>query len=120
MFEECAPPTPVARLLGCSGFGIDVDYAEAADSDDIQEITFLGGCLMWNDASVCGGSIRLKIFMSVWSDMWKFREREYAMIFSIPLMCCEYRDVLLLTRVHPIQRDTESCNYMFTGSKDSL
>ena len=46
MFEECAPAIPVARLLGKSGFGDAAGCVEADDSDDIQEITFLGGCLM--------------------------------------------------------------------------
>ena len=42
------------------------------------------------------------------------------MMFSVPLMCCDYRYVLLLTRFHPSQRSTESCDSAFTGSKDSL
>ena len=103
MFEECAPPISVARLLGCSGFGGAVGSVEAAASDDIQEITLLGGCLMWNDAAVCGGRIWLKYFVNVCCDLWKSRERESAMMFSVPLMCCEYTDVSLLTSVHPIQ-----------------
>ena len=64
MFEECAPPIPVARLLGCIRFGDAVGSVEAAARNYIQEITFLGGCLMWNDAAVCGGSIWL-IFLLV-------------------------------------------------------
>ena len=120
MFEECAPPIPVAILLGHNVFGDSVGSAEAAASDDIQEIMFLGVCSMWNYAAVCGGSIRLKVFVSVWSDIWKSRERESAMMFSVTLMCCEYRDVSLLTSVHLIQRATASCDYAFTGSKDSL
>ena len=31
----------------------------------------LGVCLMLNDAAVCGERVCLKIFGSVWSDMWK-------------------------------------------------
>ena len=108
MFEECDPPTPVSRLLGRSGFGDSVGSVEAVASDDIQEITSLGGCLMWNDASVCCGRIWLKYFVSVWSDLRKSLERESAMIFSVYLMCCEYRYVSLLTSVHPSQRATES------------
>ena len=50
MFEEFVPPIPVAILLGRSGFGNSVGKVKAAASDDIQEIMFLGGCLMWNDA----------------------------------------------------------------------
>ena len=75
---------------------------------------------MWKDAAVCGGSIWLKCFVSVCSDLYKYREREYAMIFSVPLVCCEYRDVSLLTSVHPSQRDTASCDSDFTGSKNAL
>ena len=37
--------------------------------DDIQEITFLGSCLMWNDTAVCCGRILLTFFVSVWSDL---------------------------------------------------
>ena len=80
-------------MLGRSGFGDAVVIVEATSSNDIQEIKFLGGCLMWNDAAVYGGRIWLKIFVSVWSDLWKSLERESAMIFSVPLMCCDYRGV---------------------------
>ena len=111
---------PVARLLGRSGFGDAVGSVEAAASNDIQEITFLGSCLMWNNATVCCGKIWSKMFVRVWSDLWKSLERESAMMVSVPLMCCEYRDVLLLTRVHTSQQATESCDSEFTGSKDAL
>ena len=120
MFEECAPPIPVARLLGHSVFGNAVVSVKAASSDDIQEITFLGRCLMWNVAAVYGGRIRLRIFVSVWSDLWKSRERESTIMFYVPLVCCEYRYVSLLTSVHTIQRATASRDYAFTGSKDAL
>ena len=46
MFEECSPPIPVTILLGRSGFVDAVISVEAAARDDIQEITFLGGCLI--------------------------------------------------------------------------
>ena len=46
VFEECAPPTLVARLFGRSGFDDAIGSVDAASSNDIQEITFLGGCLM--------------------------------------------------------------------------
>ena len=42
------------------------------------------------------------------------------MMFYVPLMCCEYLDVSLLTRVHPIQRDTSLCDSAFNRSKDDL
>ena len=42
------------------------------------------------------------------------------MIFSIILMCCEYRDVSLLKSVHPSQRATASRDSAFTGSNDDF
>ena len=42
------------------------------------------------------------------------------MMFSVTLICCDYRDVSLLTSVHPSQRATASCDSAFTGSKDAL
>ena len=42
------------------------------------------------------------------------------MIFPVPLMCCEYRDVSFLTSVHPSQRATASWNSAFAVSKDAL
>ena len=75
---------------------------------------------MWNDAAVCGGRIRLKTFVSVWYDLCKSCERESAMIFSVPLMCCDYRDVSFLTGVHPSQRATALCDSAFTGFKDAF
>ena len=52
MFEECAPPIPVDRLLGRSGIGNAVESVKTAASDDIQEKMFLDGCLMWNYTAV--------------------------------------------------------------------
>ena len=40
--------------------------------------------------------------------------------FYVPLMCCEYRNVSLLTSFHPIQHATTSCDSSFTGSKDAF
>ena len=42
------------------------------------------------------------------------------MMFSVTLMCCEYRDVLLLTRVQTSQQDTSLCDYALTRSNDAL
>ena len=120
MLEECSPPFPFARLLGHSGFVDAVGSVKAAASNNVQEITFLGSCLMWNNATVCCGKIWLKMFVRVWSDLWKSLERESAMIISFPLMCCEYRDVSLLTSVHPSYHTTASWDSAFTGSKDAL
>ena len=94
-------------MLGRSGFGDAVGSLEATVCDDIQEITFLGSCLRWKNAAVCCGRIWLNFFVSVWSDLWKSLERESALMFSVPLMCYEYRYVLLLTSVHPSQSATE-------------
>ena len=88
MLEEYSPPFPVARLLGSIGFGDAVGSVEAAARNDIQEITFLGICLMWNNAAVCCGNIWLKMFVRVWSDLWKSLERESEMMIYVPLMCC--------------------------------
>ena len=115
MLEECAPPIPVARLLGRSGFGNDVGYVEDDASNDIQEIISLGGCLVWKDSAVYGGRVRLKYFMRFWLDIWKSLKRDSTMIFSVTLICCEYRDVSLLTRVQPSQQDTSLCDSTFTG-----
>ena len=41
-------------------------------------------------------------------------------MFSVPLMYCEYRDVSLLTSVHPSQHDTALCDSAFTGSNYAL
>ena len=120
MFKECTPPIPVARLIGCIGFDDAVGSVKAAASNDIQEITFLGGCLMWNDADVYGGRIWLNFFVSVCSDLWKYLERESTMMFSVPLMCFEYRDVSLLTSIHRSQHTTALWDSAFTGSKDML
>ena len=42
------------------------------------------------------------------------------MMFSVSLMCCEYRYFLLLPSVHPSQYATAPYDYAFTGSKDAL
>ena len=52
MFEECAPPIPVSRLIGRSGVGDAVESVKTAASDDIQEKKILDGCLMWHYAAV--------------------------------------------------------------------
>ena len=71
MCDKCATYIPVIILIVDSGFGDAVGCVESDISDDTQKITSLGGCLMLNDAAVCGGRVRLNIFVMVWSDMWK-------------------------------------------------
>ena len=56
---------------------------------------------MLNNTDVCGGRLRLKLFVRVWYDMWKSIERESVMVFYVHLMCCEYGYILLMTRVRP-------------------
>ena len=84
MCEEFSPSISVARLLVRSGFGDAVGCVEDAASNDIQEITSLGGCLMCNYATVCCGRVGLKFLVRVWLDMWKSLERESNMIFMSP------------------------------------
>ena len=67
MCEEFSSPIPVSRLLGCSGFGNAVGWAEDDASSNIQEIMSLSGCLMWNHAAVCGGRVRLEF---LWGSGW--------------------------------------------------
>ena len=80
-------------------FLVAVDLAILLVALRLPLVKYLGGYLMWNNASVYGERVRLDIFVRVWLDMWKYLERKYAMIFSVTLMCCEYMDVSLLTRI---------------------
>ena len=73
MCEECAPSLSVDRMLGHSGrsgFSDDVGYVDDSTSYNTHEIMFLGSCLIWNDAAVCGERIRANVFVRVLSDMW--------------------------------------------------
>ena len=74
----------------------------------------------FNDANVCGGRVDLKIVVRDLSERWKSLESKYAMMFSIPLICWEYRDASLLTRVKPIHRSTVSWGSSSTGSNKDL
>ena len=69
-------------------------------------------CLWWKGA--------VEMFLRVWLDIRKSLERESAMMFYVSFMCCEYRDVSLITRFQPIQRDMKLCDSSFTGSKYAL
>ena len=60
--EECEPPISVSRLIGHSVFGDNVGRIKSVASNDIQEITFMGGCLVWKYAAVCGGRVRNNFF----------------------------------------------------------
>ena len=63
MCEKFAPSIPVNRLLGRSIFGDVVRCVKVDASEDTQETTSMGGCLMWNNATVYGGRVRLKVLL---------------------------------------------------------
>ena len=55
MCEEYSPYFLVARLISCSGFGDSFDCVKDSSSKNIQEIIFLVGVLIRNDAVISGG-----------------------------------------------------------------
>ena len=57
--DECEPSFPVARLLGFSSFNNSLGCVEDTSRDNIQEVISMGGILIWNYATVCGGIIDL-------------------------------------------------------------
>ena len=54
------------------------------------------------------------------SERWKSIESESAMMLLVPLMCWEYRDTLLLTRLHLSHRSTVSWVSSLTGSNEAF
>ena len=116
MYEECEPSSPVDRLLGHSGFGDSFGSVYDAASDNIQEVIYLVNGLMWNDATVCGERIYLKIVVRGLYERWKYLESESMMMSSVTLMCWEYMDTLLLTRIHHNHRVNVSWVSYLTGS----
>ena len=66
----------------------------------------MGSGLIWNDAAVCGGRTNLNIFVTYLSEGSRSLENESMMMFLVPLICWEYRDTSLLTRVHPNHQST--------------
>ena len=59
---------------------------EDSAGKNIQEMISLGNGLMWNDATVCDGMMDFKISVRYSCEMWKYLERDSAMIFLDPLM----------------------------------
>ena len=51
-------------MLGISGFGDSFGCVEDAASDNTQEIIVLVVGLMWNETTVCGGRMELKVLVS--------------------------------------------------------
>ena len=50
-------------MLDHSVIGDVVGCVKADASEDTQEITSMGGCLMWNNVTVYGGRVRLKVLL---------------------------------------------------------
>ena len=120
MCEECAPSVPVSRLIGRSSFGDSFGRVNDAASKNIQEVISLRRGLMWNDAAVCGGRMDLNIFVGDLSERWMSLESEPVIMFSVTLICWEYRDTSLLTRVHPNHRAIVSWGFSLTGLNEYL
>ena len=118
--EECEPSFTVSRLLGISIFGNSLGHDKDAASENIQEIIYLGGILMWNDAAFWGDRMEFKLIVRDWYDILTFLESESVMMFSVPLICWEYRDASILTRIKLRHRATVSRHPFFIGSKDDL
>ena len=75
---------------------------------------------MWNDAAVCGGRIQLNFLLVSGMTCGNPVRGNLLMLFSIPLVCFEYRYVSLLTSVHKVQHATASWDSALTGSKYSF
>ena len=80
----------------------------------------MGSSLIWNDATVFGWSMGLKILVKDLSEMWKYLESEYATMVVYPLMCWECRDTSLLMRVYNNHCDTVSWSSYFNGSNEFI
>ena len=52
--KEFAPSVTANRLLGRSGFGYYLNNLEDDDSDNIQDVIFMGSGLMWKYSTVFG------------------------------------------------------------------
>ena len=86
--DECAPSFLVARLLGCSGFGDSLGHVENAASDNIQEVISMGGSLMWNYATVCGGIFDLTFICEriIWDVEFPREQCRYGVISSLDVL----------------------------------
>ena len=61
----------------------------------------MGNVLKWNDSTVCGGRMCLKMFVRNLYDRWKSLESESVIIISVPLVFWVIRDTSFLIRAHP-------------------
>ena len=71
---------------------------------------------MCNYATVCGGKREFKIGVIYSYYMWKFLDRNSAVIFLVPLMFLDFSYALLLMRVHPNHLKTMSWISSLIGS----
>ena len=91
-----------------------------ASRDNIQEVIPMGSILMCNYAALCGGRMVFNIVVRGLSRRWKSLESEYVIIFSVILMCYEYRDTLFLTRVHTSHQETVLWGSSSTGANEAF
>ena len=87
MCRECAPSVTVYRIIGCGGFIYYFSCVYDDASKNIQEVISMGRGLIWNDATVYGGRMDMKILVRYLSDMWKFFDIDSSIIFVVPYMC---------------------------------
>ena len=75
-------------------------------SNNIQEVISLGSGLMWNNVTLCGGRMGLKILVRDSYDMCKSLKINSNVMFAYPLVCWDYEITSLIMRVH-----TNHCEY---------
>ena len=73
-------------MLVQSGFGDSFDSVNYDDSENILGVIYLGSSLMWNEATICGGRIYFKIFLSNLSEIWKSLDSKYAIMFLVTFL----------------------------------
>ena len=80
----------------------------------------MGNGSMWNGTAVYCVRIDFQIFVRDFFERWKSLESEFVMMFSVTLVCWDYRDPLLLTKVHTNHQETVSWGYSSTGSNEDF
>ena len=78
-------------MIGYSGSRDYYFHIEDADTDNIQEVIYLGRGLMWNDGAICGERMGFIILVRDLSEMWKFTKSKSAIVFADPLMFWDCR-----------------------------
>ena len=82
--EESCPYVPVFRLLGLDDHGHSHGRVNTDDNDDIMEIIFLGGCLMWKLSNVYSGACEYNNDVSSSFMRCKYLDRELAIVLLVP------------------------------------